>query len=256
MAQNLIVQCTGMRATLTLNRPERRNSIDDATVADYHAALDAIEHDPAVRIVVLEGRDGVFCSGMDLEAFMADLALGEAHDLDRSPYMTLLKRLSSLDRVVVSKVEGAVMAGGVALVAASDLVYSSPNASFALSEALWGLLPAMVMPFLIRRVGYQSAFRLTLTATAIDAAEAHRIHLVDEWGADPEALLRAAIPRLARLHPQTVADMKAYFRDMWIVDDDMEQRAVGELSRLLSEPRIRHNIKNYVDHGRLPWETW
>jgi polyketide biosynthesis enoyl-CoA hydratase PksH len=256
MASSVLVRREGPRATLLLNRPERRNSLDHAAVAEYHAALDGIDRDPGVRVVVLQGSGGVFCSGMDLEAFAGDLARGGQAEAVDLPYMGLLKRLSSLDRIVVSKVEGTVLAGGVGLVAASDLVYATPDSTFGLSEALWGLLPAMVMPFLIRRVGYQSAFRLTLTAAAIDGAEAQRIHLVDELGADPDGLIHAAIPRLVRVHPRTVADMKAYFRSMWIVDEAMEQRAVGELSRLMRDPRVQENIRNYVDYGRLPWETW
>ena len=93
------------------------------------------------------------------------------------------------------------MAGGVGLVAACDLAVAGPAATFTLSETLWGLLPAMVMPFLVRRVGPQRAFRLTLSAETIDASEAHRIGMVDELAENPEVKLRALERRLSRLHP-------------------------------------------------------
>ena len=97
---------------------------------------------------------------------------------------------------------------------------------------------------------------MTLTTAKIDAEEAHRINLVDELADDPQARIQIAARRLVRLHPQTLTDMKAYFRKLWIVDDAMERRAVAELTRLASEPRVQKNIKDYVEFGRLPWEKW
>ena len=254
-SEQVLLERQSGRAILTLNRPERRNSLDEATLSELHATLDEVEEDSALRLVVLQGRDGVFCSGMDFQSFASSDG-SAASAGEESPYMALLKRFSSLDKVIIAKVEGTVMAGGMGLVAASDLVFASPEASFSLSEALWGLLPAMVMPFLIRRVGYQNAYRLTLTTATIDATEARRINLVDELDDNPQARIQAASHRLMRLHPQTIADMKAYFRKMWIVNDSMEQEAVNELSRLTGESRIKKNIKDYVDLGRLPWEKW
>ena len=201
-------------------------------------------------MIIIQGVDGVFCTGMDLGGFVSDTKLSD----DESPYMNLLKRFSSIDKVVISRVDGTVMAGGIGLVAASDLVFANTKSTFSLSEALWGLLPAMVMPFLIRRVGYQNAYRLTLTTATINAQEARAMNLADEVGDDLDARIQAMGRRLSRLEPETIADMKAYFRKMWIVDEAMEKTAVAELSRLTQEPRIVENITNYVKHGTVPWE--
>ena len=156
--------------------------------------------------------------------------------------------------MVIAEVDGTVMAGGMGLVAASDLVFSTNRSTFNLSEALGGLLPAMVMPFLIRRVGFQSAYRLTLTTETINATEAKAIHLVDELGDDIQPRIQTMSRRLSRIHVETIGHLKAYFRKMWIVTEEMEKTAVAELARLTKDPRVIENITNFVETGEVPWE--
>ncbi|MEC9466913.1 MAG: enoyl-CoA hydratase-related protein [Myxococcota bacterium] len=249
-SDTLLYETHGDRAVITLNRLDKRNSINLAMLSRFHELLDEIEDDDVLRMVVIRGQDGVFCTGMDLEGFVTDTELSA----DESPYMNLLKRFASIDKVVVAQVEGSVMAGGVGLVAASDLVFSDTKSTFSLSEVLWGLLPAMVMPFLIRRVGFQNAYRLTLTTSTISAHDASAMNLVDELGDDVEARVQAMSRRISRLDTDTISDLKSYFRKMWIVTEEMEKTAVAELARLSQEPRIVENVTNYVKHGKVPWE--
>ena len=89
-------------------------------------------------------------------------------------YMDTLRRITLFSKVVISCVDGQVLAGGVGLVACSDLVIATSKAEFGLSEALWGLLPAMVLPYLIRKVGVQKAYFMTLTTIRISVEEAKR----------------------------------------------------------------------------------
>jgi polyketide biosynthesis enoyl-CoA hydratase PksH len=127
--------------------------------------------------------------------------------------------------------------------------------SFALPEALWGLLPANVMPFLIRRVGFQPAYRLTLTTETIPAQEAWRIGLVDTLSDKPDDEIRRYLIRLGRLDEQTILEAKAYFQKMWLLNAAMEQHAIAELSRLMQTERVQTNIRNYAEHQKFPWET-
>ena len=250
MSDTVLYDLQNDHAILTLNRPEKRNSINAEMLNRFHSLLDEIEGDDDILIIVLRGADGVFCTGMDLEGVVSDEELS-AQD---SPYMNLLKRFSSIDKVVIAEVDGTVMAGGMGLVAASDLVFATTKSTFNLSEALWGLLPAMVMPFLIRRVGFQSAYRLTLTTETINATEAKAINLVDELGDDIQSRIQGMSRRLCRLHPETIMDLKSYFRKMWIVTEEMEKTAVAELARLSKDPRVVENITNFVENGEVPWE--
>ena len=240
--------------TITLNRPARENAINAQMLRDLNAVLDAAEREPDCRLLILEGRDGVFCTGMDFEEATGEAGQRPSPDSVSRAYMNTLKRFSLTSRLIVSKVDGRVMAGGVGFVAASDLVVATPRSRFSLSEALWGLLPACVTPFLIRRIGFQKAYRMTLTTLPVSAQEALASGLIDELGEDPDARIRGWWLRLARLESGTVENIKAYFRKMWLVTEEMEEVAVQEIAKLMTMPKIRTNIRNFVEHNRFPWD--
>ena len=239
--------------TVTMNRPAQRNSLTQGLMQGLHRALDQAEADPACRLVILAGRENFFCTGMDFTE--AAKGADSPQLLDGANYMALLKRFAQCGKVIIAKVEGTVQAGGMGLVAASDLVVATPASSFALPEALWGLLPANVMPFLIRRVGFQPAYRLTLTTETIPAAEAWRIGLVDVLSDKPDDEIRRYMLRLGRLDEQTILEAKAYFQKMWLLNEAMEQTAIAELRRLMQTERVQTNIRNYAEHQKFPWET-
>lgn len=238
---------------ITLNRLEHRNSLNKLLISELHDVLDQIEKNPDCRMVILKGQQGIFCTGMDFkEASQSNTEEGTTQS--PSEYMDLLKRFTLIPKIIVTEVDGEVMAGGMGLVVASDLAIGTTRSKFTLSEALWGLLPANLMPFLIRRIGFQKAYLMTLTTQTVTAVEAHAIHLIDELSDQPEEILRKYALRLSRLNEQTIRDLKQYFRKMWIINESMEQIAIHELARLMQEPRIRTNIKRFVEQGKFPWE--
>ena len=95
---------------------------------------------------------------------------------------------------------------------------------------------------------------MTLTTQTYTAAEAHAINLVDELSDQPEEVLRRLAIRFARLNEKTIYNLKHYFRKMWIINEETEKTAIQELSRLISEPQVQNNIKNFVESGKFPWE--
>lgn len=241
--------------SVTLNRVEQRNSINQLLMRELHQVLDEVEKNPACRIIVLKGQQGFFCTGMDFREISQLTLKKEGLIQWVSEYMMLLKRFALIHKVIIAEIDGQAMAGGIGLVAASDLVIATSKSQFSLSEMLWGLLPANVMPYLIRRVGFQKAYMMTLTTQSLSATEAHAIHLVDELSDKPDDTLRKHSLRLTRLDEQTIRDMKQYFRKLWIIDEDMEQLAIHELVRLIQEPRVQNNIKCFIEQGKFPWEA-
>ncbi len=237
---------------VTIDRAAERNSINQELLRELHHLLDAIEADESCKIIVLQGQKEIFCTGMDFHAVADQDGVDTMKSED---YMHLLRRFATIPRIVIGKVEGTVMAGGMGLVAASDLVIATPTSQFSLSEALWGLLPCCVLPYLVRRVGFQAAYRLTLTTQAIDGDEAYRIQLVDELSEQPDDVLRRLLLRLSRLEVQTLQDMKQYFRPLSGVDDQKEQLAVQEITRLTKSRQVQNNIENFVKHKRFPWDN-
>jgi polyketide biosynthesis enoyl-CoA hydratase PksH len=239
---------------LILRRPEHRNSLNQAILRDFHRLLDQAEARPECRLVVLEGEGEVFCSGMDFEEAAVSSAVPSGAD-GGELFLSLLKRFTETPRVVVAKVQGRVTGGGVGLVAASDFVFASEHSQFGLPEALWGLLPCCVLPFLIRRVGFQKAYTMTLSTHSISAREACECRLVDELCDDPDTAVRKLAFRLNRIDPQTLVALKRHFGKLWSLSPEAEETALTELSRLMASRLVRHNLTEYVTRRRFPWES-
>ena len=165
--------------TLVLDAPERRNALDYGTVAALGAALRRADGDPDVRAVLITATGDVFSAGANLREFQAELS-GTATDFytSGSVWEDLFTFVPTMGTPVVVAVQGATRAGAVGLVALADIVIASDTADFALSEIRIGLYPIMVMPMVMRVVGYRAAQELALTGRVVDASEAERIGLV------------------------------------------------------------------------------
>lgn len=236
---------------LRLTRPDAGNSITPALVAEMDAVLRRCEDAAGgVGVVVLEGAPEVFCIGGDFEG----AASGDAPS-DPEPLYGLWRRLAEGPFVSVAVVRGRANAGGVGFVAACDLVLAEPSAGFALSELLFGLYPACVLPFLIRRVGRQKAHAMTLTTQPVGAEEALAAGLVDAVADSGEALLRRHLVRLRRLGRPAVARYKRYMTE--VEGDWLAARMPAALAanrEMFADATVRHNIRRYVQDMKFPWE--
>lgn len=240
---------------VTLSRPERQNSISPVLLRELHDVLDRAESRPDCRVVVLEGERGVFSMGMDFAAASATGTITHADAVrGGQDFLGLLKRFTTTPRVVVAKVDGRVAGGGVGLVAASDFVYATERSQFSLPEALWGLLPCCVAPFLIRRIGFQPAYSMTLSTQPIGGAQALAVRLVDELADDPEPLVRRLTFRMTKIDEPTVASLKRYYQQLWILTEATESAAVAEFARLMSSPTVQGRIADFAATRRMPWE--
>jgi polyketide biosynthesis enoyl-CoA hydratase PksH len=239
---------------VVLDRPEGHNAINETLLAELHAALDLAERTEGLRVVVLEATGPVFCSGMDFaDATRDERASDDVAERGAAAFFGLLRRLTTIPRVVVARVDGRVTGGGVGLVAASDFVFASGAATFGLPEALWGLLPCCVLPFLVRRVGFQPAHAMTLSTLPVDAERAARVGLVDELADDAEPAIRRLTARLDKVDEATVGAAKRYLGSLWFAAAETERLAVAEFSRLMSSPVVRDRIAGFAADQRLPW---
>jgi polyketide biosynthesis enoyl-CoA hydratase PksH len=238
---------------VSIDRGDGRNTIDDALVDRLHRELDLAQADPVCRVVVLTSAPGVFCTGMNLAA--AGRSGGANGSEAGGAFFDLLRRFTEVPLIVVAAVDGQVAGGGVGLVAACDLVYATESSSFALPEALWGLLPCCVLPFLIRRVGFQRAYAMTLTTQPVDAQEAFGSGLVDAVAPDPAVPVRRLAFRAGKLDPATVEDAKRYATRLCDISEETRALAVGELGRLMALPEVRARLAAFAQHQRFPWEA-
>jgi methylglutaconyl-CoA hydratase len=165
--------------TATLNRPDKRNALDSATVAGLHAVLERAELDAEVRVVALRGAGTDFCAGADLAELLesADRTMDENRANARR-LGDVFVRMRALPTPVVAVVHGRALAGGCGLATACDLVLARADAQFGYPEVSRGFVPAMVMAMLRRVTGEKVAFDLVMTGRVLSAAEAQAAGLV------------------------------------------------------------------------------
>ena len=197
-------------ATVTLNRPEQRNAFDDALIRELDRLLADLARDPAVRVVVLTGAGSAFSAGADIK-WMRRVA-GYSKRENRADAMglaRLLRRLDTLPKPTVARVNGAAYAGAIGLICACDVAVAASEATFAISEVRLGLLPATIAPYVTAAIGARQARRFNLTGEVFGADEALRIGLVHKIA--PPAELDTAVGTVvdALLHGAPSAQAKA-----------------------------------------------
>ena len=168
-------------ATITLNRPAKRNAISHALVDELLAALDEIERSSSSQVVILTGAGKAFCAGLDLDELKA--LLGRTHDenvQDSSRMARIFRRIYDFSRPTIAAVNGAAIAGGTGFATMCDFTLAVPEAKFGYTEVRIGFVPAIVSSMLVWQVGHKIARDLLLTGRLFDAAEAHAFGLVNE----------------------------------------------------------------------------
>lgn len=252
----ILVTTHGQALIVTLNRPSQQNALTDLMLRELHAALDSAERSPACRIFVMQGTNGVFCAGMDIEdAAASDRMRGSDATPRGAFFFNLLRRFTITPRVVVSLVDGRVTGGGVGVVAASDFVFATERAQFGLPEALWGLLPCAIAPFLLRRVGFQLPYTMALSTLPVSAHKAERLGLIDEISGDPNIPLQRLASRVTKLEEATIAAAKRYFTQLFPISEKVEAEALSEFDNLFSSASVQQAIAKFTGaHRSWPWE--
>jgi methylglutaconyl-CoA hydratase len=204
-------------AYLTLNRPDKRNALDGPTIAAFTAELERCGLDPAVRVVQITGAGNVFCAGADLGEMQAQARASEADNLEHAKQLAkLLGTLDSLPKPSVARVNGDGYGGALGLIGACDIVVAADAAKFAFTEVRLGIIPAVVSPFVLAKIGESAALRYFLTAETMTAGTLKEIGLAHEVVPTDKldetcANITGAILKGA---PAALAQAKALIRDM------------------------------------------
>ena len=209
--------------TITINRPERKNALTPAMYAAINDALAAAHEDASVRAVLLRGTPAIFTAGNDIEDFLKTPPTGA-----ESPVMRFLHAIASAEKPLVAAVAGAAIGVGTTMLLHCDLVYAADTASFAMPFTQLGLCPEAASSLLLPRLaGYQSAAEKLLLGEAFDAAEAHRIGIVNRVlpAAELDAFVRAQMDKLAALPAGSLRVTKAL----------MKRAGEGEITARMSE---------------------
>jgi len=242
---------------LKIHRPDANNTINDRLVAECNEVLALCE--TRANVVVISGSPEVFCFGADFKGIAETSRAGASAASDSAfdgpgPLYDLWLRMATGPYVTVSHVRGKANAGGVGFVAASDIVIADETAQFSLSELLFGLYPACVLPFLVRRIGFQKSHYMTLMTQPLGARQACEWGLVDACEAQSEASLRRHLQRLRRLSKSAIGNYKGYMRGVGDSLQAMKAPAVAANAAMFSDPDNVSAIVDYVERGVFPWE--
>jgi polyketide biosynthesis enoyl-CoA hydratase PksH len=239
---------------IRIHRPNDNNTINGTLIEEIARVVAHCEEH--AKIVILEGSPEIFCLGADFPEICRSADLDErrsAHDPE--PLYELWKRLACGPFISIAHVRGKVNAGGIGFVAACDLVLSEDKAVFSLSEMLFGLLPALVLPFLVRRVGFTRANYMTLTTQTVSARQAIEWGLVDACEENSENLLRKHLVRLRRLTKPAISRYKRYTDHLDTTIMHARPEALRANTAAFTDSRNLENIVRFVRTGQFPWES-
>ncbi len=260
MSNTFLIEHSQDTLTLTLNRPEQHNAFDDTLIAELIDALQKIEQDNSVRTLILTGAGRSFSAGADLN-WMKRMAAysSEENREDALQLAKLMQVLNDFAKPTLAMVQGAAFGGGVGLAACCDIVLASDNASFCLSEVKLGLIPAVIAPYVIAKIGQSHARRYFLTAERFDAQTAQSFGLVHEVVAADQLQARAhAFCELLHQNgPQAMTASKALIRHVAAhpLDQTLRTHTATNIAEIRTSPEGKAGIQAFLNKTPPPWQS-
>jgi methylglutaconyl-CoA hydratase len=243
---------------VALNRPALHNAFDEALINELTVVMQALDSDASVRAVVLTGNGKNFCAGADLNWMkkMADYSPAE-NLADAQALALMLRTLNGLSKPTIACVRGAAMGGGVGLVACCDIAVAAHDATFALSEAKLGLIPATISPYVIEAIGARQARRYFLTAERFTAAEAFRIGLVHDIVPGPELDTRVneLLGALLLAGPVAQLECKALIRGVAHrrIDAEVINGTAEHIAAVRASPEGKEGVAAFLSKRSPKW---
>ena len=245
-------------ATITLNRPDKRNAISRQLMEDLLAALDEIEQS-AAHVVIMTGAGRAFCAGLDLDELKS--LLGKTHEenvRDSSRVAHVFRRLYDFPRPTIAAVNGAAIAGGTGLATICDFTLAVPEAKFGYTEVRIGFIPAIVSSILVWQVGHKIARDLLLTGRLFDAAEAYRFGLVNEV-VPADALpgrARELAAQILENSPTSVRATKKLINGFIAAQLDQQiEQAINDNARIRTTDDFSEGVKSFLEKRKPRWSS-
>ena len=259
MSRSLAIERQGPIGLVTLNRPERHNAFDDALIHELTEALRSLEAEDGVRVVVLSGAGKSFSSGADLHWMKRMAGFSEEENLrDAMGLGALMRTLAHLRKPTIARVHGAAYGGGVGLVACCDIAVGTQRATFALTEARLGLIPAVISPYVIAAIGERAARRYFLTGESFTAAEAWRLGLLHDVAAGDDEMddrIGEIVDALLACGPMAQRAAKELVRAVAgrAVTSELIQDTAERIAAIRSSPEGREGVAAFLEKRRAMW---
>ncbi len=253
----LAVEKDGFFATVSLNRPESRNAFQLELIAELSEVFSALASDNNLRVVFLRGKGEVFCAGADLNWMKSSLSFSAQQNLEDARRLSrMLSTVNEFPAPVVGLVQGGALGGGVGLVAVCDHVVAETKTVFGLTEVKVGLIPAVVGPFVIAKIGLSQARSLFLSGERFSSATALRIGLVHEM-VEGAAGLEAARKKWSEVFrnaaPGAVRAAKKYLRNWSSPPADINEQAAAWMAQLRTGGEAQAGFAAFLEKKNAPW---
>jgi methylglutaconyl-CoA hydratase len=256
MTTHIAIERQGPIGLVTLNRPDRHNAFDDALITELTEALRSMEAEDGIRCVVLSSVGKSFCAGADLH-WMRRVA-GASQDENKRDAMALaalMRTLAELRKPTIARVQGPAYGGGVGLIACCDVAVATVSATFALTEARLGLIPAVISPYVVAAIGAKAARRYFLTAETIEAADAWRLGLLHELAqdeADLDEKVGQIVDAFLACGPVAQAECKALIRAVANrpVTSELIQDTAERIAKVRSSPEGMEGVSAFLEKRR------
>jgi len=243
--------------TITLNRPELHNPFDEKMIAELTDAFSRVNKNPAARAVIITGAGKSFCAGADLNWMkrMGQFSL-EENVYDATDLSKMFQALENIEIPVIAKVNGAALGGGAGLACACDFVIAGGKAKIGFSEVKLGLLPGVISPYVIDRVGGKRAAQLFMTGERLEAEMARRLGLFDDVvePEDLDAVVDGFVKQMMTGGPQAVKECKRLARTGAHMERaEFKKYCINAIARLRASPEGREGVTAFLEKREPEW---
>ena len=246
-------------ARVTLNRPDVRNAMDATMIDELTRAFVEITKDDTLRVVVLGGEGKLFCAGADIEWMRASVELtDEENRHDAENLSLMLRAIDECPKPVIGRVHGVAFGGALGLIGACDLVASASDAVFSFSEVKLGILPAVISPFVVPKMGMSHARRYFLTAERFTSQQAWAMGLVHEIVA-PEQLddvIEEWVYAFDLCGPNALAEVKSLLRELTPIDRSrVVDLTIDTIARVRTSEEAQEGLRAFLEKRLPEWRT-
>lgn len=251
--KTLLVESAEGVFTVTLNRPDVHNAFNDELIAE---AIEVFSNVPAdARVVVLRGSGQTFCAGADLNWMSRMVSYTREQNVrDSSLLAKMYAVINDCPLPVVGRITGAAIGGGVGLVAVCDIAVASPQTKFGLSEVKLGILPAVISPYVIAKIGASHARALFLTGERFDTERALRIGLVHRVAEDVDAAVADVVGQLKTSGPEAVRECKKLIAHVASHDlVDAIPYTIDAIATRRVSAEGQQGMKAFLEKKKAPW---
>jgi len=255
--ERLQLELEGPVARVWLNRPDVRNAFDGLMVTELRKTLFDLGTVDGVRVIVIGGRGPAFCAGGDLRWMNAAAHFTREENLREAQGLAdLFFTVYNSPRPIVARVHGAALGGGAGLVAACDIPVAALGTEFGFTEVRLGIIPALISPYVVGKIGESAARELFLTGERFEAVRAAEIGLVRAAvpAEDLDAAVEGRVSALLQSGPRAIAEAKALIREVaWRRVEDVQRYTVERISDMRVSAEGQEGMRAFLEKRKPSW---